>query len=230
MSILVAGASTGIGNALVAALRARSDEPVYTISRSDLGQHNLQIDLSDASNISAVQTFLASIQPTRIFCCAGILHDDTHMPEKMLSQIQDDWVYESFSKNVLTHIHLAQALAPVLTKTSSLKWLSLSAKVGSLDDNALGGWYSYRMSKTALNMFIKNLSIEWGRKSPEIYVASLHPGTTDSELSKPFHKNISPDRLYSAEQTATRLIDVMDQFGQAEQGKLLNWDGTVIAY
>ena len=73
MSILVAGASTGIGNALVAALRARSDEPLYTISRSDLGQHNLQIDLSDASNISAVQTFLASIQPTRVFavqvCC-----------------------------------------------------------------------------------------------------------------------------------------------------------------
>ena len=90
-----------------------------------------------------------------------MLHDDTHMPEKCSARFRMTGCLNLF-KNVLTHIHLAQALAPVLTKTSSLKWLSLSAKVGSLDDNALGGWYSYRMSKTALNMFIKNLSIEWG--------------------------------------------------------------------
>lgn len=230
MNTLVVGAATGIGKALVCALRAHSNEAVYTISRSDLGVNNLQIDLADATHIPHVQRYLSTVQPTRIFCCSGILHDDMHMPEKMLSQIQTDWMLELYRKNVLTHVHLAQALAPLLTKASTLKWLSLSAKVGSLEDNALGGWYSYRMSKAALNMFVKNLSIEWGRKSSDIYVASVHPGTTDSELSKPFHKNIAPERLYSAEQTAERLMQVMNSFGQAEHGKLLNWDGSIIAY
>lgn len=106
----------------------------------------------------------------------------------------------------------------------------MSAKVGSLEDNSLGGWYSYRMTKAALNMFIKNLSIECARKSSNILVASIHPGTTDSELSKPFQRNISPEKLYSAEQTADRLIAVMNNLSKHQHGKLLNWDGQLLPY
>lgn len=230
MSIVIAGASTGIGQALYQQLKRESLDAVYTISRRNTGSSNLQADLSNPADIARVREFLQEIQPSQIFCCAGQLHDQDHMPEKRLSQINDEWIFQSLRANLLSHIHLAQALDPILTRKHALKWISLSAKVGSLDDNALGGWYSYRMSKAALNMFIKNLSIEWARKSSDILVASVHPGTTDSELSKPFQSHIVSDRLYTPQQTAIRLISIMQRLSSAQHGKLLLWDGSVIAY
>lgn len=230
MSIVIAGASGGIGHALFKQLIHQSTKQVYGISRQKLRECDLQADLSGPDQIDKVRDFLNHIQVSEIYCCAGVLHEDINMPEKMLSQIRDEWIYKSLSQNVMTHVHLAQALAPILNKNYDLKWLSLSAKVGSLEDNSLGGWYSYRMTKAALNMFIKNLSIEWARKSSNILVASIHPGTTDSELSKPFQRNISPEKLYSAEQTADRLIAVMNNLSKHQHGKLLNWDGQLLPY
>lgn len=230
MSIVIAGASGEIGQALYQQLSHQVSEKVYAISRRDIGSSNLRADLSNPADITRVREFLQEIQPSQIFCCTGLLHDQNHMPEKRLSQINDEWILQSFSANLLSHIHLAQALDPILSRDHTLKWLSLSAKVGSMDDNALGGWYSYRISKAALNMFIKNLSIEWTRKSSNILVASVHPGTTYSELSKPFQSNIAPDRLYTPEQTATRLISIMQRLSLVQHGRLLHWDGSVIAY
>jgi NAD(P)-dependent dehydrogenase (short-subunit alcohol dehydrogenase family) len=235
MNILIAGASSAIAQALITEL-TDSGHRVYSISRSAnihhslaLNQH-LTIDLSDASCLPTLRTFVQQAQPDVVFCCTGLLHDSEHMPEKTLSQINADWLHQSIDANILPHIHLAQAIAPLLTRSHSLKWISLSAMVGSIEDNHLGGWYSYRMSKAALNMFIKNLSIEWGRKSSNTIVVAQHPGTTKSHLSEPFQANISTDHLYSAELTAKRLIEVMQHLNPKQHGKLLHWDGSILPY
>ncbi|ASP40286.1 cell-cell signaling protein CsgA [Bacterioplanes sanyensis] len=235
---LIAGSHGGIGQALLQTQLQRG--PVISISRQPqpaqltppaghVWQH-IQADLSDPASVAAVQTQLAEQPIARVFACSGILHDAQHQPEKSLSQLHSEWLLTSMRSNVLSHVHLAQALSKQVSKRSPVHWLSLSAKVGSIEDNGLGGWYSYRMSKAALNMWIKNLSIEWQRKSPDSIVAAVHPGTTDTELSKPFQSRLAQDQLYSAELTAQRLSRVMDELSPAQHGKLLFWDGSILPW
>lgn len=118
----------------------------------------------------------------------------------------------------------------MLNRQRPVKWISLSAMVGSISDNRLGGWYSYRMSKASLNMFIRNLAIEWGRKAPGSLVVAQHPGTTDTHLSQPFQAGIAEGKLYSVELTASRLITVMQGLTAQQHGALLHWDGSVIPF
>jgi len=106
----------------------------------------------------------------------------------------------------------------------------ISAKVGSIQDNRLGGWYSYRASKAALNMAIKTISLEWQYKVPNCCVAALHPGTTDTQLSAPFQANVAIKKLFSADQTAALLIDVIDNLNSKNSGRFWNWDGKEIPW
>ncbi len=228
--VLVAGSSGGIGAELARQLRA-AGYTVFTLSRSGTpSDFHCVADLSSPDSIPLVQNFLQQAQPQIIFCCAGLLHNDSHSPEKNLSQLSDDWLLHSMQTNVLPHVHLAQALAPLLNRQRPVKWISLSAMVGSISDNRLGGWYSYRMSKASLNMFIRNLAIEWGRKAPGSLVVAQHPGTTDTHLSQPFQAGIAEGKLYSVELTASRLITVMQGLTAQQHGALLHWDGSVIPF
>ncbi|MCA6062879.1 SDR family NAD(P)-dependent oxidoreductase [Thalassolituus marinus] len=228
--VLVAGSGGGIGEALVHGLR-QAGYSVFTLSRTGTpSSEHCVADLSSAAAVNSIRTFLASVQPDVVFCCAGVLHDGQHGPEKNVGSISDDWLLHSMRVNVLPHVHLAQALAPLLNRSASVKWISLSAMVGSISDNRLGGWYSYRMSKAALNMFIRNLAIEWERKAPASVVVAQHPGTTDSALSQPFQAGIADGRLYTVAQTASRLIAVMQALSPQQHGKLLHWDGSVIPF
>lgn len=236
MNILIGGASGAIAQALILEL-SQQGHHIYSISRSALATHlqdhiqqHLQLNLSDNSCMPALKEFVLLAQPDVVFSCAGVLHTAAQMPEKSLAQLNADWLHQSVDANILPHIHLAQAVAPVVTRSHPIKWISLSAMVGSLTDNSLGGWYSYRMCKAALNMFIKNLSIEWGRKSPDTLVVAQHPGTTDSNLSKPFQAHVVADHLFSPELTASRLCAVMYALNASQQGKLLHWDGSVLPY
>jgi NAD(P)-dependent dehydrogenase (short-subunit alcohol dehydrogenase family) len=102
--------------------------------------------------------------------------------------------------------------------------------VGSIGDNRLGGWHSYRASKAALNMLIRNLAIEFATRNPSGIVAGLHPGTVDTDLSRPFQRGVSADRLFSPEQSAARLLDVLDGLSPAQSGRLFAWDGTEIPF
>ena len=228
--VLVAGSSGGIGAGLARQLRA-AGFMVFTLSRSGApSASHCVADLSASDAMPLVQQFLQQAQPQIIFCCAGLLHNETQGPEKNLSQLQDDWLLQSMQANVLPHVHLAQAFAPLLSRQRPVKWISLSAMVGSISDNRLGGWYSYRMSKAALNMFIRNLAIEWGRKAPGSVVVAQHPGTTDTHLSQPFQAGIAAGKLYSTELTASRLIAVMQELTAQQHGALLHWDGSVIPF
>ena len=123
-----------------------------------------------------------------------------------------------------------QALYRYLIKKPNIKVLVLSAKVGSISDNRLGGWYSYRMTKAALNMLVKNLSIEVERVNKTASLVTLHPGTTDTPLSEPFQKNLPEGQLQTPQQTAKRLLKVSDSLKPEQTGQLLNWDATQIPF
>ena len=107
---------------------------------------------------------------------------------------------------------------------------SISARVGSIGDNRLGGWYAYRGSKAAQNMFTKTLAIEWARSRRNVICVALHPGTTDTDLSRPFQANVPPQKLFSTERTVAQLLAVIDRLTPADSGRFLAWDGTEIAW
>lgn len=238
MKILLAGANGGVAKALAAQLHSNGHQ-IFSISRKPSGKsesNSLKLDTSKQESVSVIQDWLSQIElvPDCVIQCAGLLHDRARvpakMPEKLLSQLDDEWLIKSIQVNLLSHIHLAQAVNPLIKKSSPLNWVSLSALVGSISDNQLGGWYSYRISKAALNMFIRNLDIEWRRKSPQSVVVALHPGTTDTGLSEPFQANIADGKLYDPGQTALRLTQVIENLSTEQSGHLLHWDGKIVSF
>jgi NAD(P)-dependent dehydrogenase (short-subunit alcohol dehydrogenase family) len=102
---------------------------------------------------------------------------------------------------------------------------ALSARVGSIGDNRLGGWHSYRASKAALNMILRNLAVELGRTHPQAVVAGLHPGTVDTGLSAPFQRGVKPEKLFTADHSAERLLTVLERLTPADSGGVFAWDG-----
>ena len=117
---------------------------------------------------------------------------------------------------------------PLLSKNSRSVLAFLSARVGSISENKIGGWYSYRSSKAALNQLIKNFSIEAKRINPNAIILGLQPGTVDSNLSKPFKKNVTKDNLFSADYSVKMLADVIEKSTVEDSGELLAWDGSNI--
>ena len=160
--------------------------------------------------------------------CIGILHERNIQPEKQLKQIKRASLHRVFDSNAFGHIILIQALELLLSKAETFTCISVSARVGSISDNQLGGWYSYRASKAALNMLLKTLSVEFERKYPnQSKVLALHPGTTDTQLSKPFQNNMSW-KLYSPEETAKNLLDVIHN--AEDTGQFLAFDHSTIPF
>lgn len=234
MRVLLAGASSGVGRALAAELNVLGHQ-VCALGRSEPAfqtENYLKADTTESASVALIQHWLAinEFVPECVIQCAGLLHDREHMPEKRLNQISVDWLDKSMRVNLYSHIHLAQAVSPLIKKSAPMKWISLSALVGSISENELGGWYSYRISKAALNMFIRNLDIEWRRKSPQSVVVALHPGTTTTQLSEPFQGNVAPDKLYSPDLTASRLTEVIENLTVEQSGRLLHWNGVPVSF
>ncbi|MFX4229025.1 MAG: SDR family NAD(P)-dependent oxidoreductase [Porticoccaceae bacterium] len=207
MNILIAGANGDIGTNLGKELTARGHQ-LSSLSRSDSpdwSQHHLTLDCTTAMAVERISDWLKQLTRHSRLCypgARGILHRGDQRPEKALRDIDVGWLAESVRINLISHLQLAQAVTPFVSRKHPVRWLSLSARVSSMGDNYLGGWHSYRMSKAALNMLVRNISIERARKSPESIAIAVHPGTTESSLSAPFQKNIAADKLYSPELTA----------------------------
>ncbi|EDM28310.1 putative cell-cell signaling protein, C-factor (CsgA) [Lentisphaera araneosa HTCC2155] len=230
-NILIAGADGALGKALRIHFE-KENYYVWSLSRSAKSANEQQFCV-DLLNEESYESFKIQLDEQKlnfhgVIQCAGILHNGENMPEKQLSEISAKWLQHSMNVNVLSHIKLAQALENHIEGKESFFWASLSAMVGSIGDNSLGGWYSYRMSKAALNMFIHNLSIEWKRKNRQACIVSIHPGTTDSAMSKPF--KVRPDKLYSPELSAQRIYSVLTKITPEQNGQFLNWDGTSIVW
>ena len=228
--ILIAGGSSAIALSLTNKYRDLGFN-VWTLSRASFDHSNhLQYDLIDKESLHDFKSQLDELNLYfhLVIQCSGLLHDDVNMPEKQLSSINADWLHKSLDVNVLTHVLLAQCLENHIVTKEEFKWVSLSAMVGSISDNYLGGWYSYRMTKAALNMFIRGLAIEWKRKNPNASVVAMHPGTTDSPMSSPF--KVRPDKLYSPDLSANRIVKVIDSLDPSRTGLFINWDGNLINF
>ncbi|GAM62995.1 C-factor [Vibrio ishigakensis] len=165
----------------------------------------------------------------------GILHCKHHGPEKSIRQLDSDFFMDNIKRNTLPTLLLAKYFQDKLMPNSTnpqtyAKLVSLSARVGSIGDNRLGGWYSYRASKTALNMAIKTLHLEWQRMNRDIAVMALHPGTTDTELSRPFQRNLPDGQLMSAEQGAEHLFTQIANLTLEDSGSFMDFKGQPIPW
>ncbi len=241
-AVLIIGASSAIGQSL-ARYYLQRERSVIWLSRSapDFAHDRLVVmlapDLTDCDDWSLHNRFFEDViaqlkqhQVSTIFNCIGWLHQEHLKPEKSLSQSSVVLLRRALLVNVEMPIFYLRGLCPYITKRADIKYLQLSAKVGSINDNHLGGWYSYRSSKAALNQWIKTASIELQRSNKTAVIVTLHPGTTDSPLSKPFQRNLATGQLQSPAQTAERLAAVAQSLTVEHSGFLLNWDGSVLPF
>lgn len=241
--ILIVGAGRGIGLGFVSQLLQYSDvNKVYATYRHrhaalellDLAQRHpatltcLTMDVTDESQVmNAIQQIQSRVERLHLVVnCVGILHEGTLQPEKSLGQIHPEHLLRAFEVNSIGAVLLAKHLLPLLSHGDRSIFATLSARIGSIGDNHLGGWYSYRASKAALNMLMRTAAIEYGRKSPSTIVVTLHPGTTDTQLSQPFQKHVPPDKLFSVERSVSQLLTVLTNLRPEDSGQFFSWDGS----
>lgn len=232
--ILVAGASGGIGDAFcqevarqfpnVSLIRlARNPE---SLAKLTVKTHDIAFDLSSESSIeSAIAQLPEKLAIDWVFIATGWLHDEHHQPEKTYRTLNPQQMMHSFQLNAIGPSILVKSLLSRVNPKHALKIGILTARVGSTSDNRLGGWHSYRASKAALNMLIKNFAIEFDRMKKPVVIVGLQPGTTDTGLSAPFQRGVSPEHLQTPSYTASQLIKVMHVLDDSDSGLLYDFLG-----
>lgn len=181
----------------------------------------VQLDLTSEDQVA--QTIKELEHLDGVINTVGILHNDLHQPEKSIRRFKPEGLALSIERNLLPTMLLAKHSTPLLKKSPAGMFAAISAKVGSIEDNRLGGWYSYRASKAALNMTLKTLAIEWQFALPNCSVAALHPGTVASPLSEPFSKNAA--HVMSPEESAGHLKKILDDLSPKTSGRFWAWNG-----
>lgn len=225
---VVFGASGGIGAALVDALtRHPSVVRVHTVSRKGRTDHHC--DYHDEDSIAAVAKEIGVVGPVHLVLVAtGLLHSSGIAPEKTWKTLKPDVMGNVFAANTIVPTMIAKHMLPLLAMDRKSVFAALSARVGSISDNRMGGWLSYRASKAALNMSIKTLSIELARVNKEAIMIGLHPGTVATGLSAPFRKNVPVEQLFTPEQSAIKLLTVVENVRPANSGSIIAHDGKPI--
>ncbi|MBZ5488528.1 SDR family NAD(P)-dependent oxidoreductase [Halomonas aquamarina] len=235
---VITGASGGIGHAILKKLLSSSHVGrVVTVTRQALAVDDervvpLTLDVTTAEGRQALKTELAG-QPVHLFFNAlGLLHDDAQalQPEKRLDQLSDEHLQAVMQVNAFTPALLVAVLADNFKGAHPCVIASLSARVGSISDNRLGGWYSYRASKAAHNMLLKTAAIELKRLNPQSVVLCLHPGTTDTSLSKPFQARVPSEKLFTPEFVADQLLEVISQRTPDDTGSFWDWAGKPVEW
>jgi NAD(P)-dependent dehydrogenase (short-subunit alcohol dehydrogenase family) len=172
----------------------------------------------------------ADVYITQVFICHGLLHGKTVKPEKRLEDFSLDAFNQVLTVNTITPMLWLKYLTPVLSGSSPCKIVIFSARVGSISDNKLGGWYSYRASKAAMNMLIKSASVELARRAKNIKLISFHPGTTDSPLSKPFQHNVAKEKLFNPDFVAKQLLAIINNIMIDGEATFVDWQGKEISW
>ena len=243
---LVQGASRGIGLAFVQQLLEQDRiGRVYATCRTPATAAELQelaagderlavltLDLLDETSIAdaAARVQADSGRLDWLINCSGILHDGDMQPERSLAQVEADSLVKAFRINALGPLLVAKAFEPVLKRSRQARFASLSARVGSIGDNRLGGWVAYRASKAALNQMTRTLSIQWRRLTHPVLCVALHPGTVATDLSAPFTRSYDPAKVFTPERAARQLLDVLDGLGPDDTGGFFAWDGSPIPW
>lgn len=241
---LIVGASQGIGLGFVQyLLQQQTTAQVYATYRSPSSAEHLlaiaddrltclPVDLTDETQIEEAIAHISRTTPSLhlVVNCVGLLHDGDLQPEKSLRQINREHLLRYFEVNSIGAILLAKHLLPLLSHGDRSVFATISAKVGSIGDNYSGGWYGYRASKAALNMFMHTAAIEYQRKRTKTILVTLHPGTTDTRLSKPFQRSVPPEKLFSCDRTVQQLMDVIDNLDTVNSGGFFSWDGSPLPW
>ena len=245
--VLVVGASQGIGLGFVRYLLAMDNvaQVFATYRNPDTANELLQLakvnpqrlhcismDVTDEEHIvgGLAEIQMATSRLHLVINCVGILHDNEIQPEKSLRHINADQLIRYFQVNSISAVLLAKHLLPLLNHAEKNIFATISAKIGSIGDNRLGGWYGYRASKAALNMLLKTASIEYSRKSKQTIIVMLHPGTTDTRLSKPFQRGVPAEKLFPVEKTVRQLMAVLAKVTPADNGAFFSWDGSQLPW
>ena len=231
--------SGAIGSALVQNLLQREalnrvvvlGRGAHCVPEDDRVTH-LTFDAEDAGSVIAaatqVQQTLDSVH--LVINTVGLLHNQHQGPEKRLKAVDPDHLQKSFQVNAVLLPLLAQAFSKSLRHNEPATLASLSARVGSIEDNQLGGWYSYRASKAAHNMLLKTIAREWRVSHPNVTVVALHPGTVYSRLSEPFLTERYKNRVLSPPECACSLLEVIGDLQQEDSGSFYDWQGKSISW
>ena len=236
LNIAIVGASGGLGSAFVRQLSKLTQvkqlfafSRAYTSLDSDLPNHpkisRLGLDLCSEQQIQQQVSKLKGNPLDLVIVCAGLLHTEQQGPEKSMRTLSMEHLEAIFRVNTFGPTLFAKHCLPLLHTERKSVFAILSARVGSISDNHLGGWYSYRASKAALNMMLKTLAIETNRKNKRACIVGLHPGTVDTHLSKPFQRQVPKHQLFSPKQSVTHLLDVINHLDPSHTGEVFAWDG-----
>jgi NAD(P)-dependent dehydrogenase (short-subunit alcohol dehydrogenase family) len=228
----VIGASGGIGGALATALADRG-AVVHALSRrgwaADARCAAGMIDIEDEASIADAASVLRGEGPLDLVIVAtGLLHADSVVPEKSYRQLSGAAFERYFAVNATGPALVAKHFLPLLARERPAVFAALSARVGSIGDNRLGGWYGYRASKAALNMIVRSLAIELARTHPLAACVALHPGTVATDLSQPFQRGVAAEKLFPPDTSARHLLDVIANLVPSQSGQILAWDGSEI--
>uniref|UniRef100_A0A1D1ZY67 C-factor n=2 Tax=Auxenochlorella protothecoides TaxID=3075 RepID=A0A1D1ZY67_AUXPR len=253
-SYLIQGASRGMGLEFVRQLLTDDAKgTVFATCRSPAAATDLQalqkehgdrlhvikLDATDESSIEEAAKEVSAVTPclSTLINVAGVLQDQATglKPERSLRGISSANLQQSFAVNTIGPILVARTFMPLLSRFGKdneipAKLAFLSARVGSISDNKLGGWYSYRASKAALNQLVRCAGLESERKKMGVACLLLHPGTVDTDLSAPYQGNIRDDKLFTRERAVRQLLDIVRGAGMQDNGRFIAWDKTDIPW
>lgn len=232
--VLIVGTG-GIGSALTEHLLNKTQAHVITLSRTTKqnavllprNHQHISVDEYTQQTLAQIASKIGKID--LLICCIGWLHNQVYQPEKRLEDLDTNAIMHYFEINTVLPSLIIQQLWQNLKQQQPTTLACISAKVGSIGDNRIGGWYGYRASKTALNMMIKNFSIELQRRASNLRLFAVHPGTTDTDLSKPFQQHLPQGQLKTQSECAQQLISTLITT-QAASGSFLNWDGAILPW
>lgn len=233
-SAAVFGASGGIGAALCEVLVERGCKTIHAGSRSGNGPSGPAIrpfafDLTDEASIASAAQAMRDEPPEWVIVATGVLTlPDGTGPERTLKRLDPSAMAENFALNTIGPALIAKHMLPLMPRDRRFVFAALSARVGSISDNGLGGWHSYRASKAALNMLLRNFALEMGRTHGKGVVVGLHPGTVDTALSEPFQSGLPEGQLTEPAQSAGMLLDVLGSLSPEDSGRVFDYAGKVV--
>jgi NAD(P)-dependent dehydrogenase (short-subunit alcohol dehydrogenase family) len=244
MHIVIQGAGRGLGLAFAHRALSAGATNLYLTARNPQeceGYRQLppskhvqwfNLDFLHPNQISSSGEAILTAAPHihRIIVTAGVLHDGGIQPEKRVGALKPEAMLHLYQINAMGPVLFLKSLWPALRRTHPVTAASLSARVGSISDNRLGGWYSYRASKAALNQYMRTLSIELARYNDQAKIVTLHPGTVETDLSKPYRSQVAQGQLKSAAESADQLWAVLDRLSAGDSGGFFAYDGQPIDF
>ena len=233
-NVAIIGTTGSIGKAFLEYyLSDDNTNKVYSISRSKNGIEdkkivNLNLNFTNENDFDTLSSTIPKDSLDRVIIASGVLHDGDLQPEKAISSLDLDNFQKVFNVNTFAPALLLKVFFPLIKRNSDALIGVLSARVGSISDNRIGGWYAYRASKAALNMIIKTAAIELERRDKTAKIIGLHPGTVDTNLSKPFQGGTPKEKIFTPPQSINYLTKVIDNAAPQDTGKIFDWEGKEI--